>query len=317
MSVTGPVLVIKSVRELPAWFDLKKYDGLESLDLVGWGRQITIRAFMHWMITTHLPTMKGTLTEPAQHQALVEQNQDVANWINQFTDNPIVPIYQDDAKLATWHARNERKPYDAYTVWSMNAAHAYYVALDIHEGTRSPYWGELLTALRAADVGKATPEQNELTDTPIDLIYKQQGISGEGLCNVLVDLAATDEQITADFAHWLKHFRKEMAIDAPAQNLTTKDFRTWIDARVLPYIDLHLWSLLYRRQITQNVFGQALFPDELDADTTERIRRTTRPKAERMLREAFAHAVERQVQAHLIAQGKPALQSAQLMSAPK
>jgi hypothetical protein len=30
--------------------------------------------------------------------------------------------------------------------------------------------------------------------------------------------------------------------------------------------------------------GQALFPDEYDADTTERIRRTTRPKAERVLR---------------------------------
>lgn len=120
----------------------------------------------------------------------------------------------------------------------------------------------------------------------------------------------------ADFRHWLTHFRKAVGVQAPAQNLTEKDFRIWIEARVLPYIDLTLWSLAHRRQVTQNVMGQALFPDEYEADTTERIRRTTRPKAERMLREEFAHAVERQVQAHLIAQGKPALKSAQLMPVP-
>ena len=236
--------------------------------------------------------------------------------MRQFTEDPIIPVYTDDGHLNLWHSRRERHPYDAYTVWAMSAAHAYYVSADIHHADRGPIWAELHTALVAADVGKATPEQNALTDQPIDLIYKQQGISADGLCNVLVDLAATDEQIMADFRHWLTHFRKAVGVQAPAQNLTEKDFRIWIEARVLPYIDLTLWSLAHRRQVTQNVMGQALFPDEYEADTTERIRRTTRPKAERMLREEFAHAVERQVQAHLIAQGKPALKSAQLMPVP-
>jgi len=80
----------------------------------------------------------------------------------------------------------------------------------------------------------------------------------DGLCNVMVDIAATDEQIMADFRHWLTHFRKAIGIQAPAQNITEKDFRVWIEARVLPYIDLHLWSLVHRRQITQNVMGQAV-----------------------------------------------------------
>jgi len=39
----GPALVIKSVRDIPRWFDPKKYDALAALDLPGWGRQIPER----------------------------------------------------------------------------------------------------------------------------------------------------------------------------------------------------------------------------------------------------------------------------------
>lgn len=317
MTGTGPALVIKSVRDIPSWFDLKKYDGLAALDLPGWGRQITIRAFVHWMLAHYLPQHERELEEPTQQKILAEQRQNAESWVREFTENPIVPVYNDDGHLSIWHTRGESKPYDAYTVWAMTAAHAYYIGTDIHHADRGQAWIDLREAMLASDVGKSSPEQNELIDQPIDLIYRQQGIDGDGLCNVMVDLAATDEQIMADFRHWLTHFRKVAGIKAPAQNLTEKDFRIWIEARVLPYIDLYLWSLAHRRQITQNVMGQALFPDEYDADTTERIRRTTRPKAERMLREEFAHAVERQVQAYLIARGKPALKSAQLMPVPE
>lgn len=313
----APTLVIKSVRELPKWFDLKKYEGLSALDLPGWSRQITIRAFVHWMLLTYLPKYETELTNADQKDVLGSQRKDAENWVRQFTEDPIIPVYLNEDHLNIWHTRGERKPYDAYTVWSSNAVHAYYIGLDMQRADADPLWAELRMALEAADTGKDTPEQTELIDTPLDLIYKRLGISSEGSCNVTVDLSATDEQIMADFRHWLTHFRKEIGIQAPAQNLTEKDFRIWIDAQVIPYIDLHLWALANHRQVTQNVLGQALFPDELDADTTERIRRTTRPKAERMLREEFAHAVERQVQAFLIAQGKPASISAQLLPVPK
>lgn len=306
---TGPVLLIKSAREIPSWFDLKKYDGLAALDLLGWARQINVRAFVYWICKHYPPNTTPTDDVPAF---------DASRWIQRITESPILTgTANDDWHFSIWHSRGEGKPHDAYTVWAMTAAQAWYASADIHQPDRGPIWPELLTAMEAADVGKSTPEQDELIEQPIDLIYRQQGIDGDGLCHVMVDIAATDEQIMADFRHWLTHFRQAINIQAPAQNITEKDFRVWIEARVLPYIDLTLWSSIHRRQITQNVMGQALFPDEYEADTTERIRRTTRPKAERMLRKEFANALERQVQAHLIAQGKPALKSAQLMPVPE
>ena len=64
--MTGPALVIKSVRDIPPCFDLKKYEGLAALDLPGWGRQITIRAFVHWMLANYLPQYERELEKPDQ-----------------------------------------------------------------------------------------------------------------------------------------------------------------------------------------------------------------------------------------------------------
>jgi len=81
----GPALVIKSVRDIHAWLDLRKYDGLAALDLPGWGRQITIRAFVHWILTHYLPQYERELDKPDQQQILAGQRQNAENWVRQFT----------------------------------------------------------------------------------------------------------------------------------------------------------------------------------------------------------------------------------------
>jgi hypothetical protein len=110
---SGPVLVIKSIRDTPQWFDLKKNDGLAALDLPGWGRQITIRAFVHWMLTHYLPQYEREPGEPDQQKILVEHRQNAESWVRQFTEAPIIPVYSDDGHLSIWHTRGETKPYDA------------------------------------------------------------------------------------------------------------------------------------------------------------------------------------------------------------
>lgn len=65
----------------------------------------------------YLPKEEKTHQEPAQQKILAEQRQNAESWVRQFNEDPIIPVYTDD----------EHKPYDAYTVWAMSAAHAYYV----------------------------------------------------------------------------------------------------------------------------------------------------------------------------------------------
>jgi hypothetical protein len=311
---SGPKRVIKSVHEITEWFDVRKYDGLKSLDLVGWAKQVTSRSFTHWLLTDHLLRYES-LDDPRQIEILKDQKNHALNWIRSFVRDPIVPPFKDDEKIGIWRNGSASRPYDGHTIRAMTASNVYFLSLE--RDSESPYWQAVFSAGDAENYGRTTPEQDKILKTPADLIYKKKGIDTDGLTFVEVDLKATDEQIMSDFRHWLTNYRQVVDTPAPQQNFTDKDFSAWFEAGVIPYIDLMLWSLAGNCSITQNVLGQVIFPDEYSADTTERIRRTTRPKAERMLRQDFARAIEIQADVELIAQKKPTLESVQLMSVPK
>jgi hypothetical protein len=56
---------------------------------------------------------------------------------------------------------------------------------------------------------------------------------------------------------------------------------------------LTLWARSQNALITQHVLGEAIFPDDDDVDLTDRIRRTTHPKAQALLRLDFRRAIFR------------------------
>ncbi len=218
---------------------------------------------------------------------------------------PIIDPYYDSEHLHIWHSRKAAKPYDSYSVRSLTVLEAVSYGEELQD--RQAFFAKFKAAREADEnTSTATPEQQMLLDYPYDLRFKDMGVSSEGLTNVVVDLSATDEQILTDFRHWLSTFRKVIGITAPPRNFDERQFKDWIDSRVVPYIDLTLWTQANNIIITQNTLGEALFPDEDSIDTTERIRRTVKPKAEHLLREETARALEYQSTTSSLAENLPA-----------
>jgi hypothetical protein len=221
---------------------------------------------------------------------------------------PIIDPYYDSEHLHIWHSRKAAKPYDSYSVRSLTVMEAFYFSEE-WKGNRQEghaFFARAKAACEAANTATATPEQQMLAECPYDLCLKDVSVSSEGPTHVVMDLSATDEQILSDFRHWLSAFRKVIGITAPVRNFDERHFKDWIDNQVLPYTDLTLWAKANNTIITQNTLGEALFPDADSVDTTERVRRTVKPKAEHLLREETARALQYQSTASLLAENLPA-----------
>lgn len=109
-----------------------------------------------------------------------------------------------------------------------------------------------------------------------------------------VDLCATDEQLVQAFKSWLAVRRKLTGPRTENRAFTDKDFQGWTRWHVLPYIDLILWSRFRRTRIGLAAMCEALFPNESEVDTTDRVRRTTQSRAEWLMRDEMLSALRAQ-----------------------
>ncbi len=62
-------------------------------------------------------------------------------------------------------------------------------------------------------------------------------------------------------------------------------------ARVIPYWDLVTIAKYENAKIPNHVLGKALFPDEVDVDITERIRKVTKRKSNNVFSDYFITAI--------------------------
>ena len=65
--------------------------------------------------------------------------------------------------------------------------------------------------------------------------------------------------------------------------------------RILAYLDLSIWAKVESLSISYAVMGNALFPDQIDIDIVDRVRRVVRPKAELLMHFDTMEIMQRQV----------------------
>lgn len=107
---------------------------------------------------------------------------------------------------------------------------------------------------------------------------------------VCVDLGAPDEKIVDAFKEWLQAMRETdvaNSIWGYPQNMPSRFSESliarWQRNAVLPYLDLELHQLEMRIELPMHVIGDSIFPASVEVDTTEAVRKTTRPSAGRAL----------------------------------
>lgn len=113
---------------------------------------------------------------------------------------------------------------------------------------------------------------------------------------IWVDLNADDELLMRKFRDWISAARTQFGPGHRAISWSDRSMQSWVDFQVLPFIDLNIFCSRVKGQLTQRLAGSLLFPDEVDVDLTERIRKVVVPLAERLLADDFLSALARHVQ---------------------
>ncbi|MFL9952792.1 DUF6387 family protein [Paraburkholderia nemoris] len=133
---------------------------------------------------------------------------------------------------------------------------------------------------------EATYAMAKLDLTPAWQIYRDASGSDDKFW-IEVELGESDEELIKEFKRWLKRTRQSAGIPKIPKRFDKSDFMDWHSKRLLPYLDLTLWSWAHGGSLSPSVLGSALFPDEVTRspmrDVEPMIRRTTALHAGRLI----------------------------------
>lgn len=130
---------------------------------------------------------------------------------------------------------------------------------------------------------------SEFTNQSFDSCYGDNDGFNPAVC---VDMLAPDEMIVDAFRKWLTAARKrnDEIYQFGGPNIAPKKFSErwiarWQKASILPYLDLKIFEQISGVKIPLHVVGNAIFPNTAEFDTTESVRKTTKPLAEAALQQ--------------------------------
>ena len=268
-------------EELPAWFDLDRYHELAEFELDDWLINLTWRAaFLNWL---------GDQIE--EFRTEIE---------DRFQSNQGRPLAKRRTKPYDWaNDRYSRGPEShpelkTATVRSLSVLN---VAQIIKWGAEGNYEfsKKLCGAAEQMDSLDWSSDFQRFMSEPFDLQERSEIMGTDfGDVKAEIDLFAPDDVIIADFPKWLGSARKVFEI--PSQRMfSDAQLSKWVEFRIIPYMDLTLWAKLEKVNISYAVLGNALFPDEFDVDLPDRIRRVTKPQADRLTQSRVIEAMVRQL----------------------
>jgi len=111
-----------------------------------------------------------------------------------------------------------------------------------------------------------------------------------------IDLGASDEQLMLAFKRWIHEQRVNSSFKP--KMLTLRDYEKWTKRKVLPYLDLTLIASFEDKKLAQHTIGGLLFPNDINVDITERIRKVVKPLADSLLEDQTLSALRVQSSNH-------------------
>ena len=257
---------IKSIDELPDWFDINKYNETINLDAFGWMIELLYRTddkkyAPHTLL--HEPAMKTFNEETSEYINL--------NKIDLLAGLPSVKSL------------------------NLECAYGFYWWLSDDEKNK------INVLMEEAD--KTGADCEDLSGS-YDESISSQGLSNDGNVNVVINLNVSNEQIFKELDIWLKEARARLNEPGRKKDFNKNDYISWYNAGVLPYIDLTRWARNNNVKIPLHVMGEAIFPSANAGNKAERIRKTTKKLAFRLISNETINMLDRQYQAELISTNK-------------
>lgn len=278
---------IKNKADLPAEFSIEKYSSVCDFDICDWVVNLELRMLSMFMEIFY--RKNGENDKFGYRCDLILDNPIITGSHLKIKDTPGLSKYiyassvQDfDATDFYWHGREfvDNARMNKY----MEGFHEYFHRYEL-------------------GVEDFDPELISRIESPYYKMTTECGINDSGDVLLKVDLHGSAEKIKDDFAKWLDRKRVELEIATPKKKFSNGDFSGWANNAILPYLDLTIWARANKCEITQQLLGTTLFPNEFDVNLAERIRKVVAPTARFISREAFTDSLRSQALAE-IAEGK-------------
>ena len=283
---------IKSKRDLPKEFDLKKYEGIENLSDKDLFRQIYWR--MEWKAKTWSDDLATYFLEHgcqlplSDHDPFGEiKNELPYEYYDQFKGG------KDFVDRYHSHLKENKRLSTGYGIGLLTRFEVMHIsqALDQNgdrKGKPFSISDEEVNELLKDDIANHGKLSSYISD-PVSLI-----MGGE--LYVSINLDVPDEILISDMKNLLPKWRSELGIDAEEIQLNN----SWsvirkkiIEYNVLPYIDLHLWSSIKGTSIPGGVLAVSLFPD---GDKEQfAIAQTIRPFIDRLMNYESLEKLKREI----------------------
>jgi hypothetical protein len=290
---------MKKLTKIPSEFSLAKYDAVAQFDSKEWFVNLEKRYELFALCNTpfHLIDADNAdgLAAVANMQASTRKK------VLALLENPIVPIEESNSSLFGLQddAVVTLKNKDFFTLLQCTNFE--------YKENYQTFVKELTENSTSGIVTR--PRNSKLSDK----YFWGVDISPLHSAFAQVDLWNSDEKLVEDFKAWVKTEKAKRYIDVVDNKGSSKipdkirkhpptqaDFNQWAENNVLPYLDLTLWAKANQGKITLETLGEALFAaNELVDDTTLKVTRSTKPKADELMDQStlmiFANAVKKEI----------------------
>ncbi len=274
--------------DLPAWFDLAKYQAATTLGAAGWVEQLSIRAELKTWLEED-----GHLLGESPSGAVREYHGLNMAALTALRENPFRDFRTDDSLRVHFLLSMdgaESQPRSALGVRRLTT-HEFYlyeamVDANVRDYSRR-YFAHVFENAPAIRDPLSHPGRAKFLSS-IDAAARVDS----QWATVRVDLTLPDRLLQDQLLELLSELRKaseDASLTAPKP--FRLDFAGWLRFGVLPYIDLTLWAIQNRKRISNRVMADAIF-SRWEAAGEEVVRKTTAGLAKKLLSPGYLRFLE-------------------------
>jgi hypothetical protein len=265
---------INQIQQLPKEFDLKKYDACEAFSFLDWLVNLELRA-----LTQHMIRLDRTYKS---HRG------ETRSRVRIFLREPIrkagIPLQEGDG------LHKNVMPEAVHDV------PVYYYFSGAHE-LEMDRCSKYIESFKRFDAGGGhlQPGDMELMNRPVWAMYKEVGIDDSGDVMAIVNLDSTEDQAMEDFRNWYRKTKSALGMESRRKPISEQDKEQWSRNGVLAFADLQTWAMQEDVEITNQLYGLALFPEEFNVNLAERIRKGVEPLTKTLLSHEFLGSLRLQL----------------------
>lgn len=268
-----------------AWFDLNKYEKCKNLDAAGWAIEIGRRLEIEICMLPH--------NSHARHGAL-----DLIEDIKKYGLFNSKPLSTEDKLSDFWILQKSKKFIENLTVFDI---------LEFADGYEGKEEFELdYKVMEGLDLSNEARNNRKkilkkyskpLSEEIVERYDRWDSLSNNDLGDryLKVDINAPEEMLLKEFGNWLWEQKNNYDLNFPDKCFKESHFADWNKNKLLQYWDISNLAKYDNVNITYDVIGRLLFPDEYDVTISERVRKVIKPKAINLFKYEIEQALIAQV----------------------